>query len=90
MLYSIPYQDAPSPPMTEMLARRCARAMHLVTVDGNILSAGRASLHILDVVGWHRFASTFSRRPLIWLIEVVYRVVASNRGLFSRVLFCTR
>jgi hypothetical protein len=76
--------------MTEELARRCAHAIHLITPDDVIFCAGRASLHILDAVGWHRFAATFSRRPLIWLVEVGYRVVAGHRGLFSRLVFRTR
>ena len=87
MLHSVPYQEAPWPPMTEKLARRCATAVHVITPDGVWLSGGRASLHALDLVGWHRVASTFSTRPLIWMVELAYRAVASNRGFFSRYFF---
>jgi hypothetical protein len=73
--------------MTEELARRCAAAVHVITPDGVTLSGGRASLHALDLVGWHCFASTFSTRPLIWIVELVYRAVARNRGLVSRYFF---
>jgi hypothetical protein len=75
--------------MTEELVRGCARANHLIAPGGATLRAGRASMHILDVVGRHRFASACPMRPLIWLVEVVYCVVASKRALFSRFLFRT-
>ena len=73
--------------MTEALARRCAHAIHVLTPEGVVLSAGRASLYLMDAVGWRRFSAVFSTRPLIWLVEAAYRVVAGRRQWFSRFLF---
>jgi predicted DCC family thiol-disulfide oxidoreductase YuxK len=72
--------------MTDSLAQRCPRAVHVITPDGRVLGAGRASLYVLDQVGWHRMAATFSRWPLVWLVEAGYWLVARNRRLFSRLL----
>ena len=83
----MPYQDAPSPPMTAELARQCARAVHVITPDGRTLRAGRASLHVMGLVGWRRFASVFSAPPLVWLVEVGYWIVARNRPFFARFMF---
>ncbi len=40
----VPYQQAPSPPMTEELRRACAKAVHVVMPDGTVIRAGRAVL----------------------------------------------
>ncbi len=76
--------------MTDRLARECARAVHVVTPDGRLLRAGRASLYVLDQVGWRRLAAALSRPPLVWLVEAGYRLVARNRRALSRVLGRTR
>lgn len=89
-LFLVPYQRAPYPPMTEDLARRCERAIHVITPNGTVLSSGRASLYILDAVGWHCFSALFSKRPLVWLVEAAYWLVASNRQWFSRFFFRSR
>jgi hypothetical protein len=73
--------------MTDALARRCARAVHVVTPDGRTLRAGRASLDVLARIGWPRFAAALSRWPLVWLVEIGYWLVARNRRLLSRLLF---
>jgi predicted DCC family thiol-disulfide oxidoreductase YuxK len=85
-LAAVPFQEAPSPPMTPALADACRRAVHVVRADGTILRGGRACLHLLDVVG-HRHARIFARAPMLWGIEVGYAVVARNRRLFSKLLF---
>ena len=72
--------------MTDGLAARCERAVHVILPDGEILSAGRASLYVLDQVGWHALAAVLRRRPLVWLVEAGYRLVARHRGLLSRAL----
>ena len=69
--------------MTDALAMRCARAVHVLTPDGAMLGAGRASLYVLDRIGWRAFAALFARRPLVWLVEAGYWLVARNRGFFS-------
>ena len=73
--------------MTAELAEQCEHAIHVITSTGSMLRAGRASLYIIDQVGWHRMARLLARRPFIWAVEAGYALVARNRGLFSRVLF---
>jgi predicted DCC family thiol-disulfide oxidoreductase YuxK len=83
----MPYQRAPSPPMTAPLATECARAVHVITHAGGLLRAGHASLHVLDQIGWHRTARLLSHWPLIVLVETGYAIVARNRQFFSRLFF---
>ena len=52
-----------------------------------MLRAGGASLCVISVLGWRRTAAILSLPPLIWAVEIGYRIVADNRSLFSRVLF---
>ena len=73
--------------MTPELRAACARAVHVITSDGKILRAGRASLFVLDQLGYHRFARLFAWPPLLWLVELGYCLVARNRRFFSRFLF---
>lgn len=73
--------------MTAELYRRCARAVHAIAPDGVTLSGGRASLHVMGLVGWRRLAAVLSARPLIWVVEAAYWLVARNRHLFSRLFF---
>ena len=83
----VPYQDAPAPPMTPRLRRACARAVQVVTDDGRVLSAGRASLFVLEHLGRRRLARSLSIPPLIWAVEAGYWLVARNRRFFSWLLF---
>lgn len=96
-LFVTPFQQVPSPPMTEDLVRRCESAIVVITPDAAILSAGRGSLYIMDAIGWRRVSALFSRRPLVWLVEAMYWLVARHRRVFSRIIFgggaaiaCTR
>ncbi len=82
-----PYQEAPDPPVDPTLRAACSQAVHIITPEGRILRAGRAVLVALDVLGWHALARILSRRPLIWLVEWGYRLVAGHRGFFGRFLF---
>lgn len=75
--------------MTDALAARCARAVHVLTADGRLLAGGRACVFVLGELGWPRLARILDRPPLVWLVEGGYRVVAANRGFFSRFLFRT-
>ena len=84
---ALPYQDAPSPPMTPELRAACARAVHVITREGRVLSAGRASLFVLGELGYRRTAMVFGSPPLLWIVEAAYRLVARNRGFFGRFLF---
>ncbi len=88
-IQAVPYQDAPRPPMTDKLAQRCERAVQVVTQEGDILSAGRACLYVLEKVGYPRLARLGRLPPLIWCVEIGYWLMARNRQFFSRWLFRT-
>ena len=84
---AIPYQQAPSPPMTPELRLACARAVHVLTPEGNALRAGRACLWVLQRIGYPVLARVLALPPLVWVVELGYWLVARNRRLASRVLF---
>ena len=84
---AVPYQDAPRPPMTDSLARRCERAVHVLTPEGQVLSAGRASLYVLGKIGFPRLARVGGLPPFVWGVELAYWMVARNRRVFSRWMF---
>jgi len=84
---AVPYQQAPSPPMTPALREACARAVHVLTAEGRLLRAGRACLWVLDRIGFPVLARILSVPPLVWIVEGGYWLVARNRRLASRVLF---
>jgi len=73
--------------MTDPLAERCARAVHVLAPDGTLLAGGRASLFVLERIGFPRLARLLRRPPLVWAVEWGYRLVARHRGVFARVLF---
>ena len=74
--------------MTPDLRARSERAVQVLTSDGRHLEAGRASLFVLEEIGWHPALTRLAaRRPLVWLVEFGYRLVAQNRGFFARFLF---
>jgi len=83
----IPYQETPSPPMTQELRAACRRSVHVLTTDGKRLCAGRASLFVLKETGNRRLAALFSLPPLVWLVEAGYWVVARNRSRLSWLIF---
>jgi len=85
---AVPYQQAPSPPMTPELRQACSHAVHVLTADGRRLRAGRACLFVLREIGRFRgLARLFSWPPWIWFVELGYRIVATHRNFFSRILF---
>ncbi|MBV9468010.1 MAG: DUF393 domain-containing protein [Abitibacteriaceae bacterium] len=84
---ALAYQEAPSPPMTPELAAACAQAVHVIKTDGIILRAGRATLFILEQLGWVPLARLLLCPPLIWLVELGYRLIANHRMFFSRFFF---
>jgi len=85
--HPVPYQEAPTPPMTPELAAACGRAVHVIATDGRVLRAGRATLFILERLGWGPVARVLALPPFCWGVEAVYWLVARNRALFSRFLF---
>jgi predicted DCC family thiol-disulfide oxidoreductase YuxK len=84
---AVPYQEAPSPPMTPALRTATARAVHVITPEGRVLRAGRACLWVLERTGYPLLARLLSLPPLVWGVEVGYWLVARNRRLASRILF---
>ena len=76
--------------MTPALYRDAARAVQVVTRDGRVLRAGRASLFVLERIGYPRLARVLRLPPMIWGVEAGYRVVAANRPLFARFFFRER
>jgi predicted DCC family thiol-disulfide oxidoreductase YuxK len=62
--------------------------VQVVTQDGRIYGNARAVLFVLETVGWHPgLVRLVSRRPLVWIVDGVYRLVADHRNLFSRIVF---
>lgn len=87
---AMPYQQAPSPPMTSELGAACARAVHVLTPEGKLLRAGRACLWVLERTGYPLLARLLALPPLVWVVEVGYWLVARNRRLASRLMFRRR
>jgi predicted DCC family thiol-disulfide oxidoreductase YuxK len=84
---AVPYQEAPSPPMSPALRAACARAFHVVTRQGEVLRGGRAALYVLARLGHPLLARVLGLPPLVWAVELCYWLVARNRQLFSRLIF---
>jgi predicted DCC family thiol-disulfide oxidoreductase YuxK len=81
------YDQVSSPPMTPALAEACVRAVHVIRNDGQILRAGRAVLYVYSRLGWPRTTALLARRPMIWLIELLYRLVVRHRRFFALFMF---
>lgn len=73
--------------MTPELRAACEKAIHVLTGDGRVLRAGRASLFVLAALGHKTAARVLSPPPFLWAVEAGYRVVAANRDFFSHFLF---
>jgi predicted DCC family thiol-disulfide oxidoreductase YuxK len=74
--------------MTPHLYEACRKSVHVITPDGRILNAGRASLFILEKIGYpHWLIRPFCWPPLGWFAELGYHIVAANRPFFDRFLF---
>jgi len=73
--------------MTPDLYRACSAAVHVIDPEGSIRRGGRAMLFILEQEGWGSITRILSLPPLIWMVELLYRAVATNRSLFSRFFF---
>jgi predicted DCC family thiol-disulfide oxidoreductase YuxK len=82
----LPYQDAPTPPMTPELREACRRAVHVITTGGHVLRAGRASVFVLRETGHPTLGRVLAAPPLVWLVELGYFIVARNRSGFSWIL----
>ncbi len=74
--------------MTPQLYEACRQAVHIVTVGGRVIKAGRASLFILEQLGYSKWLiRPLTWPPLIWGVELSYWLVAHNRPFFSKFLF---
>lgn len=73
--------------MTPDLRTSCEQAVHVVTRDGRILRGGKATLFILSNIGFAWIARPLMLPPFIWLVEIAYRIVSTNRPFFARFLF---
>jgi predicted DCC family thiol-disulfide oxidoreductase YuxK len=71
--------------MTPALYAACARAVHVIKRDGTVLRGGRACLFVLESLGW-KSARLLTIPPLIWGVELGYRIAARNRGIIGRLL----
>jgi predicted DCC family thiol-disulfide oxidoreductase YuxK len=89
-LHFLPYQEAPSPPMTAALYAACGRAVHVITTRGTTLRAGAAIVFVLEQVGYRNAAAVLRLPPLNWCTELGYAVVARNRNFFARLLLRRR
>jgi predicted DCC family thiol-disulfide oxidoreductase YuxK len=83
---AVRYQELPNPPLTDALRAACRDAVHVRTTDGRWLRGGRACLFVFARIGWPRFARIASVPPLVWIVEIGYRVVAGHRPFFSRLV----
>lgn len=76
--------------MTPALREACGDAVHVVTADGDVIRAGRATLFVLERTGWGLLARFLRYPPMIWFVELGYLVVARNRIFFSKFMFRRR
>ena len=79
------YQDMPSPPMTDALREASARSVQVLYPDGRRIETARAVLAVLRATGFAGLAAVLRVPPFLWLTELGYRIVASNRPFFSRI-----
>jgi predicted DCC family thiol-disulfide oxidoreductase YuxK len=74
--------------MTPQLFQACRAAVHVITSEGRVLKAGRASLVVLEEIGYPQWLiRPLTWPPLIWFVEWGYRLVADNRPFFGKFLF---
>lgn len=87
MFRAVPFQEAPSPPMTPELYERARRAVQVVLPDGRVLEAGEAGAYVLGRIGFP-WLERVLRFPLVRPItEWGYRRIANNREFWWKVLF---
>ena len=70
--------------MTPELAAACGKALHVLTADGQLLRAGRASLFVLGETGHPWLARILGLPPMVWLVELGYAIVAPEPLRSSR------
>lgn len=73
--------------MNDALRAACRRAIHVHTADDEMLRAGRAVVFVLAVLGYPTSAKILSLPPVLFFVEVAYRIVSNNRRFFARLFF---
>ena len=73
----VAYQDAPDPPVDDVLRAACAEAMHVITAHGRTIVGADAVVHVYERLGYP--VGVFRYAPFSWLIRPVYAWVAANR-----------
>ena len=76
--------------MTPEFAAKCEEDMYVLCTDGTVVRGGRGMLFVFGEIGWARTVRLLSLPPMIWIVNVVYTLVATHRRLFSRILFRKR
>lgn len=62
--------------------------MHVICTDDTVLRGGTSWLFIIEhTTRWGPVARTLRLPPMVWCVELGYRVVASNRVFFSRFFY---
>lgn len=87
---AVPNHDVPPEFVTPERAAAFRDAVHVRTAAGEWLRGGRACLYVLERIGFTSLARIARVPPLVWLVEAAYRLVASNRVFFSRLVFRPR
>ncbi len=73
--------------MTPGFAAACEKDMYVLCSDGTVVRGGRGMLFVFGEIGWGRTVRILLLPPMIWIVNVVYTLVARNRRFFSRILF---
>lgn len=79
-----PYQEAELSPS---LREACKGAMHVIKANGEVIKAGRAAMFCGQFTRWHQLARIAQWPVFLPFVELGYKLVAANRGLFSKFLF---
>lgn len=84
-----PYQEAPSPPVTDEIAEKASIYLHVVEPGGQIYLGHNAILRIYEILGWRWSVWFFRLPPIRWVTPHAYLFLANNRRWFSKVIFRT-
>lgn len=87
---AVPNHEVPPSFVTPVRVAAFHDAVHVRTASGAWLRGGRACLYVLERIGFPWLARIARVPPLVWLVEIFYRLVARNRVFFSRLLFRAR
>jgi predicted DCC family thiol-disulfide oxidoreductase YuxK len=83
-----PSQTAQHPLLTPALRKRCQDAVYVISTRGQVLGGGRACFFLLENASDNRLVKRLARLmrsfPLVIPVEIGYKIVAKNRGFFSK------